>query len=361
MQLGNPVLEYATDFNSRAEFFWSHGLISDTTYRMFTSSCNYSRYVSEYYRGSLSPICSKVMSLVTTETSKFVDKYDVTLDVCISSVLSQSKALAPQVQKSFIEYIVLAWMIFSQLLHGLVGLLTVANWVLRLWWWIAASHWERWRVCGGQDCELLESEGCSEGLSRSSRWSQPVARLQQVKVFVDYTHNAQVDGFFLIFLCAILLQHFGLRTAWSRDTYDQRGGEDNPGGNPGVGIQWWSRLSHTSNWESKARTQAGAGVETAFEHALSGVVCWDAGELLLLSWKNEMVDLLLTNMCEWWWCLGWRMDSGLRRHPLVCNDPRSVSRSSVFAAGEVPCAVQGVSRRQASTSRILRENLKLKL
>ncbi|XP_042048704.1 serine carboxypeptidase-like 45 [Salvia splendens] len=94
--LGNPVLEYGTDFNSRAEFFWSHGLISDTTYKMFTSTCNYSRYVSEYYRGSLSPICTKVMSLVTTETSKFVDKYDVTLDVCIPSVLSQSKALAPQ-------------------------------------------------------------------------------------------------------------------------------------------------------------------------------------------------------------------------------------------------------------------------
>lgn len=94
--LGNPVLEFATDFNSRAEYFWSHGLISDTTYTMFTSACNYSRYVSEYYRGSLSPICSKVMSLVTTETSKFVDKYDVTLDVCISSVLSQSKALRPQ-------------------------------------------------------------------------------------------------------------------------------------------------------------------------------------------------------------------------------------------------------------------------
>uniref|UniRef100_A0A2N9I564 Carboxypeptidase n=1 Tax=Fagus sylvatica TaxID=28930 RepID=A0A2N9I564_FAGSY len=42
--LGNPVLEFATDFNSRAEFFWSHGLISDTTYKMFTSVCNYSRY-----------------------------------------------------------------------------------------------------------------------------------------------------------------------------------------------------------------------------------------------------------------------------------------------------------------------------
>ncbi|KAK4362079.1 hypothetical protein RND71_017320 [Anisodus tanguticus] len=94
--LGNPVLEFATDFNSRAEYLWSHGLLSDPTYRMFSSACNYSRYVSEYYRESVSPICSRVMSLVSRETSKFVDKYDVTLDVCISSVLSQSKIISPQ-------------------------------------------------------------------------------------------------------------------------------------------------------------------------------------------------------------------------------------------------------------------------
>ncbi|KAK9036375.1 hypothetical protein V6N11_078379 [Hibiscus sabdariffa] len=94
-QLGNPVLEFATDFNSRAEYFWSHGLISDSTYKAFTSVCNYSRYVSEYYRDSVSPSCSKVMSQVSRETSKFVDKYDVTLDVCISSVLSQSMAINP--------------------------------------------------------------------------------------------------------------------------------------------------------------------------------------------------------------------------------------------------------------------------
>ncbi|KAJ9709980.1 hypothetical protein PVL29_001455 [Vitis rotundifolia] len=94
--LGNPLLEFATDLNSRAEFFWSHGLISDSTYKMFTSFCNYSRYVSEYYRGSVSPICSRVMSQVGRETSRFVDKYDVTLDVCISSVLSQSNVLNPQ-------------------------------------------------------------------------------------------------------------------------------------------------------------------------------------------------------------------------------------------------------------------------
>ncbi|XP_022980789.1 serine carboxypeptidase-like 45 [Cucurbita maxima] len=94
--IGNPVLDFATDFNSRAEFLWSHGLISDSTFKMFTSMCNYSRYVGEYYRGSVSPICSRVMSQVSKETSRFVDKYDVTLDVCISSVFSQSKILNPQ-------------------------------------------------------------------------------------------------------------------------------------------------------------------------------------------------------------------------------------------------------------------------
>ena len=94
------MLEFSTDFNSRAEFFWSHGLISDSTYNIFTTVCNYSRYVSEYYHGSLSTACDRVMSQVTRETSRFVDKYDVTLDVCISSVFMQSQILAPQVRPS---------------------------------------------------------------------------------------------------------------------------------------------------------------------------------------------------------------------------------------------------------------------
>lgn len=38
------------------------------------------------------------MSQVNKETSKFVDNYDVTLDVCISSVLSQSRLLNLQVE-----------------------------------------------------------------------------------------------------------------------------------------------------------------------------------------------------------------------------------------------------------------------
>ncbi|KAL5184375.1 Serine carboxypeptidase-like 46 [Glycine soja] len=41
-------------------------------------------------------ICSSVMSQVSTKTSRFVEKYDVTLDVCLSSVFSQTKVLNPQ-------------------------------------------------------------------------------------------------------------------------------------------------------------------------------------------------------------------------------------------------------------------------
>ncbi|XP_056169338.1 serine carboxypeptidase-like 45 [Syzygium oleosum] len=35
--IGNLLLEFNTDFNSRAEFLWSHGLISDATYESFNT------------------------------------------------------------------------------------------------------------------------------------------------------------------------------------------------------------------------------------------------------------------------------------------------------------------------------------
>ncbi|KAH8506724.1 hypothetical protein H0E87_013502 [Populus deltoides] len=91
--IGNPLLEFNTDFNSRAEFFWSHGLISDDTYEIFTTVCNYSQIRRQYQSGSLSLPCSAVNSQVSREVSKYVDAYDVTLDVCLSSIESQSQVL----------------------------------------------------------------------------------------------------------------------------------------------------------------------------------------------------------------------------------------------------------------------------
>ncbi|KAA8517922.1 hypothetical protein F0562_015390 [Nyssa sinensis] len=91
--IGNPLLEFNTDFNARAEFFWSHGLISDATYEAFTSVCNYSQIRRQIQSGSLTPLCSGVNSQASREISKFVDGYDVTLDVCLSSIVSQSQVL----------------------------------------------------------------------------------------------------------------------------------------------------------------------------------------------------------------------------------------------------------------------------
>ncbi|XP_065853382.1 serine carboxypeptidase-like 45 [Euphorbia lathyris] len=92
--LGNPLLEFNTDFNSRAEYLWSHGLISDATYDIFTTVCNFSQIRRQYAAtGSLSLDCSRVNRQVSREISKFIDTYDITLDVCLSSIQSQSHKL----------------------------------------------------------------------------------------------------------------------------------------------------------------------------------------------------------------------------------------------------------------------------
>ncbi|XP_021807909.1 serine carboxypeptidase-like 45 [Prunus avium] len=92
--IGNPLLDFNNDFNSVAEYYWSHGLISDATFESFTSVCNYSQIVRQIINtGTLSPTCAAVSNQVQTEVSDFIDQYDVTLDVCLSSAAAQSRKL----------------------------------------------------------------------------------------------------------------------------------------------------------------------------------------------------------------------------------------------------------------------------
>ncbi|KAL8489287.1 hypothetical protein ACS0TY_024779 [Phlomoides rotata] len=92
--IGNPLLEFDTDFNSRADFLWSHGLISDATRHDFTFACNFSQIRRQAVTGGLTPVCSRVIRLVSSEMSRFIDAYDVTLDVCLSSIDQQSQILS---------------------------------------------------------------------------------------------------------------------------------------------------------------------------------------------------------------------------------------------------------------------------
>ncbi|XP_059462899.1 serine carboxypeptidase-like 45 isoform X2 [Corylus avellana] len=84
--IGNPLLEFNTDFNSGAEFLWSHGVISDSAYEGLTSICTFSQLRRQIANsGSLTPVCSKVISQVSREFGSFINLYDVTLDVCLPS------------------------------------------------------------------------------------------------------------------------------------------------------------------------------------------------------------------------------------------------------------------------------------
>ncbi|KAL4031381.1 hypothetical protein IC575_009658 [Cucumis melo] len=88
--IGNPLLEFYTDFNARGEYLWTHGLISDSTYKLLNKVCNISEITRQSILHNVSTSCSFVDNLVSKEYSEFINLYSVNLDVCISSTLSQA-------------------------------------------------------------------------------------------------------------------------------------------------------------------------------------------------------------------------------------------------------------------------------
>ena len=93
LKIGNPLLEFNTDFNARGEYLWSHGLISDDTYELFNHICNYSQIRRQVQMDSLTPVCHRVITQASREISEFINSYDVTLDICLSTVGSQAEVL----------------------------------------------------------------------------------------------------------------------------------------------------------------------------------------------------------------------------------------------------------------------------
>ncbi|KAL1338384.1 hypothetical protein AAHE18_10G206700 [Arachis hypogaea] len=94
--LGNPLLDFNVDLNSEADYLWSHGLISDSTYELYNTICNSSQYMRESIDGKISGDCARVNNASSTEISDYVDQYDVTLDVCLSPAKQQVYMLTNQ-------------------------------------------------------------------------------------------------------------------------------------------------------------------------------------------------------------------------------------------------------------------------
>ncbi|CAN1743877.1 Serine carboxypeptidase-like 45 [Linum perenne] len=86
--IGNPTLEFDTDFNSEGKFFWSHGIISDDTYRLSETTCNTSQLRREAMTGSFSDPCKIVAARISAQVPDIgFDRYDVTSDVCLSDLV----------------------------------------------------------------------------------------------------------------------------------------------------------------------------------------------------------------------------------------------------------------------------------
>ncbi|GLT71297.1 hypothetical protein SLA2020_433280 [Shorea laevis] len=75
--IGNPLLEFNTDFNSVDEYYWSHGLISDGVYELLTQVCNGSEMSRGVIRNSLSRACIFVAIELQKELENSVDMYNV--------------------------------------------------------------------------------------------------------------------------------------------------------------------------------------------------------------------------------------------------------------------------------------------
>lgn len=87
--MGNPFVDIEISINND-EFFWSHGLISDETYRLAQSVCNNSRrWVESYVLNNLSKTCQNVFSKVQSETGN-INLEDVTLGLCLNGGGSQT-------------------------------------------------------------------------------------------------------------------------------------------------------------------------------------------------------------------------------------------------------------------------------
>ncbi|XVE95740.1 hypothetical protein REPUB_Repub02eG0125400 [Reevesia pubescens] len=100
--IGNPLLEFVTDMNSADQYYWSHGLISDSAYELLISFCNSSQLMREAIRNRFSSDCLSVYSEVATELTKSIDRYNVIADVCLLSgqspmaIFSQPLLSGPQ-------------------------------------------------------------------------------------------------------------------------------------------------------------------------------------------------------------------------------------------------------------------------
>ncbi|CAM6118109.1 unnamed protein product [Calypogeia fissa] len=90
IQIGNPLLRYGVDTAATYTFLWSHGLISQKTFRGIRKTCDFRQYA---LTGEISDSCDNFISTTYSEEGAYINGYDVLLDVCLPGVAEQELRL----------------------------------------------------------------------------------------------------------------------------------------------------------------------------------------------------------------------------------------------------------------------------
>eukprot|EP01018_Ginkgo_biloba_P039223 Gb_22911 [translate_table: standard] len=91
--IGNPLLNYGMDTRATYFFLWSHGLISDTTYKGVTASCDFSNGFESTSDQMEGDTCPRFVGAAHSEVGENINMYDVTLDVCPPPIVQQGLRL----------------------------------------------------------------------------------------------------------------------------------------------------------------------------------------------------------------------------------------------------------------------------
>lgn len=93
--IGNPLLNYGIDTKATYFFLWSHGLISDKTYKGVTSACDFNNGVDDGNGNDETQVgsCQFFVGAARDEVGGNINMYDVTLDICPPPIARQALLL----------------------------------------------------------------------------------------------------------------------------------------------------------------------------------------------------------------------------------------------------------------------------
>lgn len=92
--MGNSLFNMGVDSRSTYDFLWSHGLLSHQTHALLEANCNWDSH-------SQSVACEQAQERSFLEVDmKYINPYNVIVDVCLPAAARQEFILLRQMTKS---------------------------------------------------------------------------------------------------------------------------------------------------------------------------------------------------------------------------------------------------------------------